>query len=51
MLHRASSLTVRWQQRLYRRHTRKVLFMLDAIENNDTAILFSERTEPKTAAS
>ena len=35
-------LTVRWQQRLYRRHTRKVLFMLDAIENNDTAIHFSE---------
>ena len=33
---------VYWQQRLYRRHTRKVLFMLDAIENNDTAIHFSE---------
>lgn len=31
-----------WQQRLYRRHTRKILFMLDAIENNDTAIHFSE---------
>lgn len=35
-------LTVHWQQRSYRRHTRKVLFMLDAIENNDTAIHFSE---------
>ena len=35
-------LAVYWQQRLYRRHTRKVLFMLDAIENNDTAIHFSE---------
>lgn len=35
-------LAVRWQQRLYHRHTRKVLFMLDAIENNDTAIHFSE---------
>ena len=35
-------LAVHWQQRLYHRHTRKVLFMLDAIENNDTAIHFSE---------
>lgn len=35
-------LAVRWQQQLYHRHTRKVLFMLDAIENNDTAIHFSE---------
>lgn len=35
-------LTIRRQQRLYHRHTRKVLFMLDAIENNDTAIHFSE---------
>ena len=31
-----------WQQRLYRHHVRKVLFMLDAIENNDNAIHFSE---------
>ena len=30
-------LAVYWQQRLYRRHTRKVLFMLDAIENSDTS--------------
>ena len=36
------SLTVYWQQRLYRRHTRKVLFMLDAIENSDTSVHFSE---------
>ena len=35
-------LAVYWQQRLYRRHTRKVLFMLDAIENNDTTIHFFE---------
>ena len=35
-------LAIRRQQRLYHRHTRKVLFMLDAIENNDTAIHFSE---------
>lgn len=35
-------LAIHWQQRLYRRHTRKILFMLDAIENNDTAIHFSE---------
>ena len=35
-------LAVYWQQRLYRRHTRKVLFMLDAIENSDTSVHFSE---------
>ncbi len=34
-----------WQQKLYRHHVQKVLFMLDAIENNDNAIHFSE-TEP-----
>ncbi|MDO4163869.1 MAG: ATP-binding protein [Bacteroides sp.] len=31
-----------WQYRLYRQQTHKVLFMLDAIENNDTAIHFAE---------
>lgn len=31
-----------WQLRLYRQHVRRVLFMLDAIENNDNAIHFSE---------
>ncbi|WP_308760305.1 ATP-binding protein [uncultured Bacteroides sp.] len=31
-----------WQQKLYRHHVRNVLFMLDAIENNDNAIHFSE---------
>lgn len=31
-----------WQYKLYRHHVRKVLFMLDAIENNDNAIHFSE---------
>lgn len=35
-------LAVYWQQRLYRRHTRKVLFMLDVIENSDTSVHFSE---------
>lgn len=35
-------LALRWQHRLYQYHTRKVLFMLDAIENNDNAIHFSE---------
>ena len=30
-----------WQQKLYRHHVRKVLFMLDAIENNDNAIHLS----------
>ena len=31
-----------WQQKLYRHHVRKVLFMLDAIENSDTSVHFSE---------
>lgn len=35
-------LTLYWQQRLFRRHERKVLFLLDAIENNDTSIHFAE---------
>ncbi|ADV44144.1 PAS domain-containing sensor histidine kinase [Bacteroides helcogenes] len=34
-----------WQQKLYRHHIRKVLFMLDAMENDDNAIHFSE-SEP-----
>lgn len=35
-------LTIYWQQLFYRRQSRQVLFMLDAIENNDSAIHFSE---------
>ncbi len=35
-------LALRWQHKLYRQHVRRVLFMLDAIENNDNAIHFSE---------
>ena len=35
-------IVLRWQQKLYRQHIRRVLFMLDAIENNDNAIHFSE---------
>ena len=31
-----------WQLQLYRQHARKVLFLLDAIENNDTSIHFAE---------
>lgn len=31
-----------WQLQLYRQHTRKVLFLLDAIENNDTSIHLAE---------
>lgn len=42
-------LVIRWQQRLYQHHTRKVLFMLDAIENNDNAIHFSETEETADA--
>lgn len=32
-----------WQYRIYKRHVRKVLFLMDAIENNDTSIHFNER--------
>ena len=38
-------LAIRWQQHLYQHHTWKVLFMLDAIENNDSSIHFSETDE------
>lgn len=31
-----------WHVRAYRRHTHKLLFLLEAIENNDTSIRFSE---------
>lgn len=36
---------LRWQQKLYRQHVRRVLFMLDAMENNDNAIHFSENED------
>lgn len=32
-----------WHIRAYRRHTRKLLFLLEAIENDDTSIRFSEQ--------
>ena len=35
-------LMVVWHVRDYRRHTRKLLFLLEAIENNDTSIRFTE---------
>lgn len=35
-------LVLYWQYRLYRHHVQKVLFMLDAMENNDNTIHFSE---------
>lgn len=35
-------LSLRWQWKFYRRHTQRVLFLLDAIENNDASIHFSE---------
>lgn len=38
-------LSIRWQWKLYRRHTQKILFLLDAIENNDTSIHFSEHED------
>lgn len=36
---------LQWQQKLYRQHVRRVLFMLDAMENNDNAIHFSENED------
>lgn len=42
-------LALLWQQKLYRQHVRKVLFMLDAIENNDNAFHFSETEEATDA--
>ena len=38
-------MTISWQWKLYRRHTQKVLFLLDAIENNDASIHFSEHED------
>lgn len=32
-----------WQHRLYEQHIKKVLFMLDAIENNDNAVHFDDK--------
>ena len=37
--------SLRWQWKLYRRHTQEVLFLLDAIENNDASIHFSEHED------
>ena len=36
-------LAVWWSIKLYRQHVRKVLFLLDAIENNDGSLHFSEQ--------
>ena len=35
-------LSVLWQIRLYRLHTKQVLFMIDALENNDNTFHFTE---------
>lgn len=37
--------SVYWQWKLYRKHTQKILFLLDAIENNDISIHFSEQED------
>ena len=38
-----------WQLSLFRIHTKRVLFMIDALENNDNAIHFpEEKTTPET---
>lgn len=36
-------LAIWWSIKLYRQHVRKVLFLLDAIENNDGSLHFSEQ--------
>ena len=35
-------ISIWWQLRLYRHHTRQVLFMINALENNDNAFHFPE---------
>ena len=35
-------LSILWQIRLYRRHVKQVLFMIDALENNDNSFRFPE---------
>lgn len=35
-------ISIWWQLRLYRHHARQVLFMIDALENNDNAFHFPE---------
>ena len=37
--------SIYWQWKLYRMHTQKILFLLDAIENNDVSIHFSEQED------
>ena len=37
-------LSIRWQLQLYRRHLKQVLFMIDALENNDNAFRFPEES-------
>ena len=36
-------LSIIWQVRLYRLHIKQVLFMIDALENNDSAFRFPRR--------
>lgn len=38
-------LSIRWQILLYRRHIKQVLFMIDALENNDNAFHFPEDSD------
>lgn len=38
----ALAASIRWQLSLYRIHTKRVLFLIDALENNDNAVHFSE---------
>ncbi|WP_294629516.1 PAS domain-containing sensor histidine kinase [uncultured Bacteroides sp.] len=37
-------LSILWQMRLYRHHLKQILFMIDALENNDNAFRFPEET-------
>lgn len=38
-------LSIMWQVRLYRLHIKQVLFMIDALENNDNSFHFPEATD------
>ncbi len=38
------AISVWWQWKLYQQNTKKILFLLDAIENNDSSLHFSEQS-------
>lgn len=38
------AISIWWQWKLYQQNTKKILFLLDAIENNDSSLHFSEQS-------